>query len=70
VFIAMNFAMIWFDTSGFYYTINTGSSPELCCCPGALDLQDQPLHEPSKFLDGVDIEVANPKPWIWAWVAG
>ena len=51
---ACNESLVCFEASGFYGTINTGSSQILLCCvcpgdPTALDLQDQPFHVLQQF---------------------
>ena len=60
-------SLIWFETSGLYHTINTGSISGLlsdnlllpCRDPVALVLQNQPLHRPQQFIDGVDAGVGH-----------
>lgn len=59
--------LVWFETSGFCYTINSGSSQGLlseiaATChgnPEALDLHDQSLHSLQKFLKEVNVGVGQ-----------
>lgn len=56
-------SLVWFDTSGFYYTLNVGlsrtplSHPAVLCCgaPAALGL----LHMLPQIIDGVGVGVGH-----------
>lgn len=61
--------LVWFEASGFCYTISAGSSPWLLsgifllpCVMKILQLwiyMDQPLHLPQQLIDGVDVGVGG-----------
>ena len=65
--IHCNESLVWFEASGFCYTINAGSSqgyPVAVLCrgdPAALNLQDWPYHTLQQFIDGVDVGVGQLK---------
>lgn len=63
-------SLVWFEASGFCYTINPGTSlglvgyPVVALCHEilvALDLQDLSLHVLQQFTDGVDTGVGQLK---------
>ena len=60
--------MVWFKTSGFRYTVSPSSSSGLFSVvalrrgdPAALELQDQALHLPPQFTDGLNVVVSQLK---------
>lgn len=65
--VCCNESLVWFEVSGFWDTINTGSSRLSCCClchgnSTALDQQDQwPLYMLQQFTDDIDFGVSQLK---------
>ena len=61
-----NESLVWLDISGFYYAINTGSSPGLHSDSLLLScvtevLQDQPLYTLQQLVHSVNVVVGQLK---------
>lgn len=68
--VCCNELLVQFKASGFCYTINSGTSWISCYCSESWISCGYGSMGPvsSCTLDGINVGVANSKPWIWAWV--
>lgn len=70
IFTCNESLQVWFEASGFCYTISTGNSLgfllNILFLPCVLDLYDQSLHVILQFINGVDVEVGHFKALICA----
>jgi hypothetical protein len=74
MFIAMSHSFVWFEASGFRYTINTDPHRDFSsisyCCPlswRAYSFEPARLVLSYPLADGLDFGVRQLKPQIWAW---
>ena len=74
-----NESLVWFEASGFCYTINTGSSlgllSDILLLPCVMEILQLWICRTSPFMhhmlyhciSGGDVGIGQLKPWIWAW---